>query len=84
MSDKFIQKTNTFTLFRNNEKQSETHADFNGTINVDGVEYWINAWEKNGKNGTFFSGSIKLKQKKEAQKQASKPVDDPFNDDLTF
>ena len=36
--------TNRRSLFKNNRKQSETHADFNGSINIDGVDYWIDGW----------------------------------------
>lgn len=56
---------NTFTLFRNNRKEKDTHADFQGTFTDEqGREYWINAWSKTPKNGgdKFLSGSIKLKK----------------------
>lgn len=58
---------NTFTLFRNNRKEKDTHADFQGTFTDEqGREYWINAWSKTPKNGgeKFLSGSIKLKTPK--------------------
>jgi hypothetical protein len=53
--------TNRWTLFRNERKQSDSHADYNGSINIDGVEYWLNGWIKEGKNGKFFSGTVKPK-----------------------
>ena len=81
---------NRFTLFKNNRKEKDTHPDYNGTINVDGVEYYLNAWLKEGKNGKFFSGSIKLKDEKpktdrvaEVKAQATKAVD-PFDDEIGF
>ena len=60
---------NTFTLFRNNRKENEKHADFNGTFtDSEGREYWINAWSKTPKNGgeKFLSGNIRLKEQKAA------------------
>jgi len=56
--------TNRGTLFKNDKKEQETHADYNGTINIDGKDYWLNAWVKEGKatGKKFFSLSVKPKQ----------------------
>ena len=54
--------TNRWTLFKNDRKDSDKHPDYSGTLNVDGVEYWIAGWIKEGKRGKFFSGSIKPKE----------------------
>lgn len=71
--------TNRFALFFNKEKKNERGPDYSGTLNVDGVEYFIDAWEIDGRSGTFFySGSIKLKEKQgqrapqQPQRQAPK------------
>jgi hypothetical protein len=57
--------TNRGVLFKNEEKESETHADYAGTINVDGTEFWLNAWIKEAKSGKkFMSLSVKPKQQK--------------------
>jgi len=67
--------TNRGTLFKNEDKQKDTHADYNGSINIEGKEYWLNAWVKeageNSKNPgkKFFSLSVKPKQAKQGQSQ---------------
>ena len=76
-------ETNRFALFKNDRKEKDTHPDMTGTINVDGVEYYLNAWTKEGKKGKFLSGSIKLKEDKPAAPKSA-PVADPFGDDLPF
>lgn len=54
---------NRGVLFRNMKKQSDNHPDHTGTLNVDGVEFWLSAWVKESKNGNkFFSLSIKKKE----------------------
>ena len=77
-------ETNRFTLFKNNRKEKDTHPDLTGTINVDGVEYYLNAWTKEGKSGKFISGSIKIKEAKSAPKPVATTTADPFGDDLPF
>lgn len=68
--------TNTGALFNNKEnKTTANHPDYKGSINVDGVEYWLSAWIKPTKKDPavrFMSLSV---QPKEAQqpKQAPKP-----------
>lgn len=43
------------------EKQSETHPDLKGTINVNGTLYTLTAWEKTSSSGKKYF-SCKLKQ----------------------
>ena len=54
--------TNRFTLFKNeNKREGKKDADYQGTINVNGQEFWLNGWITNGKKGKFISGSIRPK-----------------------
>lgn len=73
--------TNRGALFRNERKEQETHADYNGTINVNGEEFWINAWLKESKAGKKFM-SLSVKPKAE---QAPRPtVTEVALDDMPF
>jgi len=49
-------------LFTNNRKQKDTQPDFTGKLNVDGIDLEISGWNKQGKNGTFISLSVKPAQ----------------------
>jgi hypothetical protein len=60
--------TNTGTLFKNDMTgKSENFPPYGGKIDVDGKEYWVSAWVKDGKSGKFFSLAIKPKEAKAAQ-----------------
>jgi hypothetical protein len=68
--------TNSGMLARNDKKETEKHPDFKGSINVDGVEYWLSAWVREGKEGgkmagrKFFSLSVSPKEQTAPQKKA--------------
>ena len=54
MADKKYDNTNGGALFPNDRKEKETHPDLRGSINVNGVDYWIKAWKKDAKSGVKF------------------------------
>lgn len=86
--------TNRGILSKNERKQKDTHPDHTGTLNVEGVEYYVDAWikERKDKSGKFFSLSVKRKDGKAAPKPKAKdesrpvtvgPFDD-LDDDIPF
>lgn len=83
MTDKKFDDTNRGALFKNDRKQAESHADYNGTLNVDGVEYYLNAWVRDGKKGKFFSLSIKPKGEQRPRRDGM-DQSDPFGDSVPF
>lgn len=48
-------------LFKNDRKQSDNHSDYRGTCLINGVEYYMDAWLKDGQKGKFMSFSFKPK-----------------------
>jgi uncharacterized protein (DUF736 family) len=74
MSD--YDNTNRGALFKNNDKTEETHPDYRGRLNVDGVDLWLSAWLKTSKNGMkYMSLSVKPKDAKSARPKESARTD---------
>lgn len=66
MSKQQHDNENRGVLFKNDRRESETHPNFKGSINVDGKEYWLSAWRKNNEDGSFKLISVSV-QPKEAK-----------------
>ena len=69
-------KVNSGTIFKNDKKTAENQPDYRGKINVDGKEWEISLWVKEGqKAGKYFSAAIKEPWVKPYEIQApAKPV----------
>lgn len=39
-------ETNRGSIWKNDRKETDSHPDFTGSINVEGVEYWLNGWRR--------------------------------------
>jgi uncharacterized protein (DUF736 family) len=85
--------TDRGVLFKNDDKQGDSHPDYKGNINVNGTEFWLSAWiktsDKTGKK--FMSLSVKAKEQAQAQRPAAKPAAKPapsgfddMDDDIPF
>ena len=48
-------------LFKNDRKERDNHPDYKGSAEIDGEEYWLSAWIKEGQKGKFMSLSFTLK-----------------------
>ncbi|QPB11364.1 hypothetical protein [Providencia phage Kokobel2] len=53
--------TNRGALFNNDRRNSDRSPDMTGSLNVDGVEYFISAWYKDTRSGTILSLSVTKK-----------------------
>jgi len=79
---------NRWSLDRNIDKRGEKSPDYRGRLNVDGVEYYLDGWIKEGRNGKFISGSIKPINR-DQNKPTPTPSREPtrridFDDDIPF
>ena len=63
-------QTNRGSLFKNEKKEEAKHPDMNGTLNVNGTEYWISGWKKTSKAGTKYI-SLSIRPKQEQTRQVS-------------
>lgn len=84
MSKQF-DNTNTGTLFKNDtEGKSENFPPYGGSINVEGAEYWVSAWVKDGKKGKFFSLALKPKEARSEPRREAPPANDFDSDSIPF
>jgi hypothetical protein len=75
-------RDNSGVLFKNENKDNEKKPDYKGSIMVDGNEYWLSAWIKEGKSGKFMGLAV---SPKDGQPPASKPLPKDLEDsDIPF
>ena len=77
--------SNRGSIWKNEDRKSETHPQFKGSAEVGGVEYWVSGWlRKAGGNpmapAMSFSFTAKEVQATKSQPTAA-PVDNNFDAD---
>lgn len=77
---------NRGAIWKNEDRKSDKHPQYKGSINVAGVDYWLSAWIGNKDNPKAPALSLSVQAKDEQAKPvkaAATPADD-FDDDMPF
>lgn len=68
-------KPGSFSLFKNDRKEKETHPDYKGDgMSLDGKPIWVSAWLKESNGKKFMSCSIQFKDSEAAKPEEKKPA----------
>lgn len=77
--------TNRGQIWGNDRKETDKHPDFTGSLNVEGVEYWVSAWKrKPDANPKAPSLSFSIKKKEQKQPVDYAPQQNDINDSIPF
>ena len=80
--------TNRGSVWKNDRKNEDWQADFTGSINVDGKDYWLECWKrKEGAKENAPLLSFRVKPKDQAKKPTYVENQDgvkEFNDEVPF
>jgi hypothetical protein len=73
---------NSGVLFKNDRKEKVAQPDYKGHAEIDGQEFWLSAWIKEGKKGKFMS--LAFTPRDRGGQPESQPTGQPGNDDIPF
>lgn len=75
--------TNRGQIWPNDKKEKDTHPDFKGDVNVDGVEYWVSAWKRKpdaNPKAPSLSFALTLKDRQQSASQSSESTNEQYGD----
>ncbi|HLO98681.1 MAG TPA: hypothetical protein VK171_08815 [Fimbriimonas sp.] len=80
---------NTGILTANNNRKTDSHPSHTGSINIEGVDYWLSAWVNEGKPGSRMEGkryfSLKVNRKDDQGSRPAPRQNSSFDeDDIPF
>lgn len=84
--------TNRGAIWKNDNRQSDTHPHFSGSINIEGVDYWLSGWKRAddaSDRAPLVSFSVRRKDVQNAPQAApapvqSAPADVDLDEDIPF
>jgi hypothetical protein len=80
----FEKKDLSGVLFRNEKKEKDTHPDYKGDALIDGVQYWISGWKKEGKKGPLLSLSFSIKDGEKTKALKTPKSNDDYDESIPF
>ena len=91
-NNKYEHKENKGSLFKNNTKQTDSHPDYKGSCNINGVSMWVSAWETTSKSGMkYINLSFSPVSESESSTYSNKnqiiennSIEDDYDDEIPF
>ena len=72
------------SLSKNTRKEKPSHADYAGSIVIEGRKYWLNGWIKDGEKGKWLSLSAKPAEEPKAKPPPRDYQRPPPDEDIPF
>ena len=76
-------KVNSGVLFKNENKKSDRHPDYNGSITLQDGDYWLSSWINESQNGKKYM-SLSIGDKKEDLQKEEITVENDLDSDVPF
>ena len=77
---------NSGMIYKNDQKERDNHPDYKGKITVDGRDYWLSGWVKEGQRGKFISLAVKPQDEAPSRpaRSAPAPKGSDLDDEIPF
>jgi hypothetical protein len=75
---------NSGILFKNEDKTNERDRDYQGSLTVNGTEFWLSAWVKQGQRGKFMSLALKPKEESLGTSKKATQAKPDYDDQIPF